>query len=134
MRKRIAALATRAISACERERKALSLRLIRPGLLGCIALGIAVFLWGYGYRLSQYQARRDPSSRLQMAKLWTESRHSVVPSKAKPLSQAVQVAGSSPRPWMLLESQSRFLAASSCNFIFTSLPDRRLGRAPPTIL
>lgn len=46
--------------------------LLRPGTFGLLA--IAVFLWGYGYKLSLYHPHRSPDARASVAKLWIESK------------------------------------------------------------
>jgi hypothetical protein len=43
-------------------------------LVGITALALAVFLWGFGYKLSLYQTRLLTASRESVAKLWIEPR------------------------------------------------------------
>lgn len=51
----------------------LSARLrFRPCVPGCIALAVAVFLWGFGYKLSLYQTHLLTPSRESVAKLWVD--------------------------------------------------------------
>lgn len=43
-------------------------RVLRPATLGYIGLALAVFLWGYGYKLSLY--RQASNKHFVVAKLW----------------------------------------------------------------
>ena len=54
-------------------------RLLHPYSLGLVGLAIAIVLWGTGYRLSLYCPHPAHSSRVPVAKLWTEPR---IPSLA----------------------------------------------------
>jgi hypothetical protein len=51
-------------------------RFLRPSFVGCLGLALAVFLWGYNYKLSLYH-ERDLTSSAQTAKLWVDQRHAV---------------------------------------------------------
>jgi hypothetical protein len=44
----------------------------RPCTLGIVGLAIAVFLWGFGYKLSLYHPHPPSSSRASVAKLWID--------------------------------------------------------------
>ena len=46
----------------------------RPCALGIVGLAVAVFLWGYGYKLSLYHCHSGSSSHTPVAKLWIEPR------------------------------------------------------------
>ena len=48
--------------------------ILQPSVFGCLGLALAVFLWGYNYRLSLYH-QRDLASRTMAAKLWVDQRH-----------------------------------------------------------
>jgi hypothetical protein len=47
----------------------------RPYAFGIVGLAIAVFLWGYGYKLSLYHCHSGSSSNTTVAKLWIETRN-----------------------------------------------------------
>jgi hypothetical protein len=49
-----------------------------PCTLGIVGLAIAVFLWGYGYKLSLYYRDAASSARIPVAKLWIEPRSASV--------------------------------------------------------
>ena len=49
-------------------------RLLHPYSLGLMGLAIAIVLWGTGYKLSLYCPHPAHSSRVPVAKLWTEPR------------------------------------------------------------
>jgi len=51
-------------------------RFFQYPVLGCFGLALAVFLWGYNYRLSLYH-QRDLASRTLAAKLWVDQRNAV---------------------------------------------------------
>lgn len=36
----------------------------------CIGLAVAITVWGFGYKLSRYNPRRDPAWRVSLVKLW----------------------------------------------------------------
>jgi len=59
-----------------RKRLSISLFLLpyRPCLLCLWALSLAVFLWGFGYKISLYQAGPVQHARTSVAKLWVEHR------------------------------------------------------------
>ncbi|HKF47046.1 MAG TPA: hypothetical protein VKB38_06775 [Terracidiphilus sp.] len=48
---------------------------IRPVKVGLVALAIAIFLWGFAYKISRYQVHRTTLSRVSTFRLWDESRH-----------------------------------------------------------
>lgn len=48
-------------------------RVVRPSVLGCAALAIAVLLRGYGYKLSLYH-QHERRSHIRVAKFWIERR------------------------------------------------------------
>jgi hypothetical protein len=50
-------------------------RVAHPSVLGVFGLALAIFLWGYSYRLSLYQPQRDIASRTLAAKLWVDQKH-----------------------------------------------------------
>jgi hypothetical protein len=49
-------------------------QLFRPYTFGIIGLAVAVFLWGYGYKLSLYHCHSGSSTHTPVAKLWIEPR------------------------------------------------------------
>ena len=51
---------------------------IRPLKIGLATLAIAIFLWGFGYKLSRYQIHPNAFSRVSAAKLWDDSRNARV--------------------------------------------------------
>ncbi len=59
-----------------------ALDVLRPCVLGCAALAIAVLLWGYGYKLSLYH-QHERHSQVPVAKLWIEHRSSAFSSASK---------------------------------------------------
>ncbi|HEX3892698.1 MAG TPA: hypothetical protein VHW46_09020 [Terracidiphilus sp.] len=67
-----------------RERKALQRwsRFLRPSVLGCFGLALAILLWGYNYRLSQYQSR-DIATRAQLTKFWLDQRNGAAAATAR---------------------------------------------------
>lgn len=50
------------------------MRKLRPCALGFIGLGLAVFLWGFGWKLSRYDSHHTASARDSVAKMWIEPR------------------------------------------------------------
>jgi len=50
-------------------------RVFNPSVFGFLGLAIAVFLWGYNYKLSLYHLHPDAATRTQVAKLWVEQRN-----------------------------------------------------------
>lgn len=65
---------------------------IRPCSLGLIALAVAVFLWGFGYKLSLYHVHPNPFSHISQAKLWIE------PRNARTVAGVMQKAKAEPAP------------------------------------
>lgn len=53
-------------------------RFLRPSVLGCFGLALAIVVWGYNYRLSLYHPHRDTASRTLAAKLWVDQRQAAV--------------------------------------------------------
>lgn len=52
-----------------------SIRMVlSPCVLGLAAMTLAVVLWGFGYRLSQYRHHPSLPSRVTLAKLWVKPR------------------------------------------------------------
>lgn len=47
----------------------------RPSALALLGLAIAVALWGFGYKLSEYSNAPDPLQRTSVAKVWIEHRY-----------------------------------------------------------
>jgi hypothetical protein len=47
-------------------------QICRPCTLRIVGLAIAVFLWGFGYKLSLYHIHANPTSRVTVAKLWVK--------------------------------------------------------------
>jgi hypothetical protein len=48
---------------------------IRPVKVGLVALSIAIFLWGFAYKISRFQIHRTTLSRVSAFRSWDESRH-----------------------------------------------------------
>jgi len=57
-------------------------QIFRPCALGLVALAIAVFLWGFSYKLSLYNRSSNPTARASVAKLWIEPRSNVTAAAA----------------------------------------------------
>jgi len=49
-------------------------RFFRPTSLGCLGLALAVYLWGYNYKLSLYHPHHNAPLRTLSAKLWVDQR------------------------------------------------------------
>jgi hypothetical protein len=58
--------------------------LLRPFSLGLIALAIAVFLWGLGYKLSLYHSQQNHEAGASVAKLWVDPRPDLIHAKSEP--------------------------------------------------
>lgn len=63
-------------------------RMLRPGTLQLLALGIAIALWGSYYKLSLYNPHPTPPSRSVVAKLWVGPRPAVIAQVTGPKSKA----------------------------------------------
>jgi hypothetical protein len=57
--------------------------------IGLIALALAVFLWGFGYKLSLYCPHENPAFKASVAKLWNEHRSIASASKLSVKSHVV---------------------------------------------
>jgi hypothetical protein len=55
----------------------------RPYAIGFIGLAIAVFLWGFGYKLSLYHPHPTPTSQASVAKMWVKSRNDLAAGPRK---------------------------------------------------
>src|ERR1019366_6841832 len=66
-------------------------QVFKPCALGLFGLGIAVALWGFGYKLSLYNRHAAPSSRASVARLWIEPRDAsfVATSRLKARSRLI---------------------------------------------
>jgi hypothetical protein len=75
-------------------------QLFSPLAVGLIGLAIAVALWGFGYKLSLYHRHEAPSSRIPVAKLWTEQRSAsaVAASRLEANSHLHSVSQAFPAP------------------------------------
>jgi hypothetical protein len=54
----------------------------RPCAFGIVGLALAVFLWGYGYKLSLYHRHATPSS-VPVARMWIEPRSASVAAASR---------------------------------------------------
>ncbi len=66
----------------------------RPCALGIVGLAIAVFLWGYGYKLSLYHRHSEPSTQVSVAKLWIEYRSTAAVAASRLRARPHSIAGS----------------------------------------
>ena len=66
----------------------------RPCALGIVGLAVAVFLWGYGYKLSLYHCHSGSSSHTPVAKLWIEPRSAPIAAASSLKAKSHFVAGS----------------------------------------
>jgi hypothetical protein len=57
--------------------------LLRPFALGLIGLGIAIFLWGLGYKLSLYHFHHKNTLKTGVAKLWVDPHWASAVASAK---------------------------------------------------
>jgi hypothetical protein len=69
-------------------------QLFKPYAFGIVGLAVAVFLWGYGYKLSLYNRHPESSSRASVAKLWIEPRSASVAAASSLKGNSHPVAGS----------------------------------------
>jgi hypothetical protein len=58
-------------------------QVFRPYAFWIVGLAIAVFLWGYGYKLSLYHCHARSSSHATVAKLWIEPRTASVAAASR---------------------------------------------------
>jgi hypothetical protein len=58
-------------------------QVFRPHAFWIVGLAVAVFLWGYGYKLSLYQCHSGSSSQTTVAKLWIEPRTASVAAASR---------------------------------------------------
>jgi hypothetical protein len=66
----------------------------RPCAFGIVGLAIAVFLWGYGYKLSLYHRHSWSTSQAPVAKMWVGPRSASVLAASKPGAKFHRIAGS----------------------------------------
>lgn len=59
------------------------MQMLRPCVLGFLGLGLAVFLWGFSWKLSRYDNHRKASTRDSVAKMWIEPRSTPVAAVLK---------------------------------------------------
>ena len=69
-------------------------QVFKPCAFGIAGLAVAVFLWGYGYKLSLYLCRSESSSRVPVAKLWIGPRTASVAAASSLTASSHFVAGS----------------------------------------
>ncbi len=88
----------------------LSRLMSRPCNLGLMVLAVTVALWGISYKLSLYQAARNHTAPVNVAKLWVDSRPDPVPSQSvgdvSPSHSPSPFLPASPRPSGQLATES----------------------------
>jgi hypothetical protein len=72
--KAIQALQQRMAAMGSQEQDGASRQILKPRVLGYLALGLAVFLGGTGYRFSQYTRSTNLATKVAINKLWDDHR------------------------------------------------------------
>jgi hypothetical protein len=108
--------------------------LLRPFSLGLIALAIAVFLWGLGYKLSLYHSQQNHEARTSVAKLWVDPRPDLIHAKRELSSER---ATSAPQSFLSLSGPPAPRIQAAAFAAVMPAVDRRLRallsalRSPP---
>ena len=108
----------------------------RPCALGIVGLAVAVFLWGYGYKLSLYHRHAAPSS-VPIAKLWIEPRSASMEAASR-LKTNSHFATGAQAVSVTIQRLPRICRAVACNLL---LCERHAvffnllvpSRAPPSL-
>jgi hypothetical protein len=107
----------------------------RPCAFGIVGLAIAVFLWGYGYKLSLYHRHSESSSQVSVAKMWIGPRSASVVAASRSGAQLHRIAGSLaftvPIQHRLWLSRTIFCIFPVSTRSFASLDFLIPSRAPP---
>ncbi len=88
-------------------------QIFRPCALGLVGLAIAVTLWGFSFKLSQYHHHTAPSSRIPVAKLWIEPRNASVAAASSLTAKSHLIVVSQAFP-VLIQPLPRLDLAVTC--------------------